>query len=278
MWARLPAERRAGQRARHPASAWYVDIRVASDDPLVPRERIRAMGFFDRLFGRRQQPQTSRTPSKQPQDGQPPDQPLTDEQAIDRYKYMLRTAPPDAIEQAHEEAFAKLTPEQRRLALEQLSAAIPEYERTGELRDDPHTLAHMATRAEVRQPGTLVNLFGRSPSASGAAYGGGVLGGFGGTLLSSIAGAFIGTMVADALFNHVAYDQGYADGARADAANDQQDGGDASDQGTADTQTMDEAGGESGAADAGGQQDWVGEYGDDLGSDLGGGDFGAGDF
>ncbi len=256
------------------------------------------MGFFDRLFGRRQppQPRESRTPFGQPQDGsQPQDQPLTDEQAIERYKYLLRTAPPAAIEQAHEEAFARLTPEQRRLALEQLSAAIPEYERTGEQRDDPRTLARLATRAEVRQPGTLVNIFGRPISPSGSAptsgaptYGspgfggyspyGGMLGGFGGSLLSSIAGAFIGTMVADSLFNHFAYDQGAADGARDDTAHDQQDGGDANanatDQGTPDTQTLGyDAGGDTGTADDGGQQDWAGADGGDLGGTDFGGDF-----
>ena len=39
--------------------------------------------------------------------------PPTDEQAIARYKYMLKTAPPETIEQAHQEAFAQLTPQQR---------------------------------------------------------------------------------------------------------------------------------------------------------------------
>ena len=34
---------------------------------------------------------------------------LTDEQAVERYRYMLRTAPPDTIEQAHEEAFSRLS-------------------------------------------------------------------------------------------------------------------------------------------------------------------------
>jgi hypothetical protein len=235
---------------------------------------MHAVGFFDRLFGRRQvpPPQVSRTPPSQPQN-QAQDQPLTDEQAIERYKYMLRTAPPDAIEQAHEEAFAKLTPEQRRLALEQLSAAIPEYERTGEQRDDPRTLARMATRAEARQPGTLVNIFG-----SGA-YGGGMMGGFGGTLLSSIAGAFIGTVVADSLFNHFAYDQGYADGARDETANDQQDSGDANESDAHDTQAMDDdASGETSAAGESGQQDWGGDDGGDLGGADFGGDFGGGDF
>ena len=48
-----------------------------------------------------------------------------DEAAIERYRYMLRTAPPETVEQAHAEAFAKLTPEQRRKVLADLSAEVP---------------------------------------------------------------------------------------------------------------------------------------------------------
>jgi hypothetical protein len=33
----------------------------------------------------------------------------SDEAAVERYRYMLRTAPPETIELAHAEAFAKLT-------------------------------------------------------------------------------------------------------------------------------------------------------------------------
>jgi hypothetical protein len=32
---------------------------------------------------------------------------MNDQQAIERYRYMLRTAPPDDIERAHEEAFQR---------------------------------------------------------------------------------------------------------------------------------------------------------------------------
>ena len=45
-----------------------------------------------------------------------------DEQAIERYRYMLNTAPPETIEQAHAEAFARLTPEQRRLVRQRMRA------------------------------------------------------------------------------------------------------------------------------------------------------------
>jgi hypothetical protein len=44
-------------------------------------------------------------------------------QAIVRYRYMLKTAPPETIEQAHAEAF-RLSPEQRSMLLRQLSADL----------------------------------------------------------------------------------------------------------------------------------------------------------
>ena len=58
---------------------------------------------------------------------------------------------PEQIEQAHAEAFAKLTPDQRQQVLAQLAAAVPAGERPRT--DDPRTLARAATRAEMRQPG-----------------------------------------------------------------------------------------------------------------------------
>jgi hypothetical protein len=48
-----------------------------------------------------------------------------DEQAIARYRYMLKTAPPETIEQAHAEAFAQLSPEQRRRVLQELAEITP---------------------------------------------------------------------------------------------------------------------------------------------------------
>ena len=50
---------------------------------------------------------------------------MNDQQAIERYRYMLRTAPPDDVERAHEEAFAKLSPEQRAVVLQQLAGHVP---------------------------------------------------------------------------------------------------------------------------------------------------------
>ena len=112
------------------------------------------MGILDKLLGRDEDPppisvQRTRANSASTGDG--------DEQAIARYRYMLNTAPPETIEQAHAEAFAKLTPEQRSMLLQELSANIPDAERSAAGvagKSDPQSLARLATRAEVRQPGT----------------------------------------------------------------------------------------------------------------------------
>ncbi|MCJ0701367.1 hypothetical protein FRIG_09515 [Frigoribacterium faeni] len=93
-----------------------------------------------------------------------------DEIAVERYRYLLRTAPPETIEQVHAEAFEKLTPEQRRLVFDELSAQASESERPRG--DDPASLAQAATRSELRQPGTLERtLGGGSPSEGQNAQG-----------------------------------------------------------------------------------------------------------
>jgi hypothetical protein len=186
------------------------------------------MGFLDRLLGRstgaESQPRQHASASSPAAPGE-----LTDEQALERYRYLVRTAPPDAIEQAHEEAFAKLTPDQRRVALRDLSTAVPEHERTGG--DDPRSLARMATRAETSRPGTVERAFGG---------GGGMLGG---TLLGSFAAAFAGSLVAQSLFSELSDEEA---GGEADAGAE----GDAGDTG-GDTGGGDFGGGDVGGGDVG---------------------------
>jgi hypothetical protein len=194
------------------------------------------MGFLDRLLGRSTGPET-RPPEDASGSSRAVSGELTDEEALERYRYLVRTAPPEAIEQAHEEAFARLTPEQRRQALQDLSAAVPEHERTGG--DDPRSLARMATRAEVNRPGTVERAFGG---------GGGMLGGMGGTLLGSFAAAFAGSLVAQSLFSELGGEEAAAEG---------------------------DSGAEGGAGDAGGDTGG-GDFGggDFGGGDFGGGDAG----
>ncbi|MFO1398450.1 MAG: hypothetical protein U1F48_15430 [Burkholderiales bacterium] len=129
-----------------------------------------------------------------------------DERAIARYRYLLQTAPPETIEQAHAEAFAQLSPEQRRRVLQDLAAAVPAGgERDAVLRagDQPASLARVATRAEVRQPGVLERIFGGAGPAGSAAPGAmpGLGGMVAGTFLSSLAGTVLGSVIAQQFFH-----------------------------------------------------------------------------
>jgi hypothetical protein len=212
------------------------------------------MGFFDRLFGRArgEQPQSYQPGGAWPgfpgpapygqRDRGPQDRPgSADEQAVRRYQYLLATAPPERIEQAHEEAFAQLTPQQRQLVLQQLATVNPS-ERPAD--DSPRSLARYATRTEMRNPGTLTRTLGTA---------GGM--GMGGMLLTTMAGAFIGTAIASEMFDN-------------DGFMDWDTGGDAG------------FGGEAAAGDIG--NDVGGDVGGDVGffggGEFGGGDFGGGDF
>ena len=123
--------------------------------------------------------------------------------AIERYRYLLRTAPPEEIERAHAEAFAALTPEQRQKVIEGLASAAPESELAA-AGDDPGRLARVATRAEMREPGTMERVYGQMPARGG--FLGGL--GFGGTFLNTLAGAFVGTAIASALFGSYGYPPG----------------------------------------------------------------------
>jgi hypothetical protein len=203
------------------------------------------MGFFDRLFGAGQ-----REPEPVRQQYVPRPQGRSDDEiAVERYRYLLRTAPPEAIEQAHEEAFSRLTPEQRRLLFQQLSAdAAPGDAPRG---DDPHSLAQSATRSELRQPGTMER------TMTGPSFGSMV----GSSLLGTVAGYFIATSLMGAFMPDMSGGEGgEAGGGGGEAGGDGDAGADYS-------------------ADAG-ASDFGGSGGDFGGGDFGGsgGDFGGGDF
>ena len=198
------------------------------------------MGFLDRLFGAPEHDEAPATSRRQP--------PNEDERAVERYRYLLRTAPPETIEQVHAEAFTRLTEQQRALVYEELSKGSGTGERP--LSSEPATLARAATRKEMRDPGSLE----RTLTGSGAVANGGPSFGamVGSSLLGTVAGYVIGSALVSAF---LPWDGGAGADASGDAGSDAgADSGDAS-------------------ADAGG--DFGG--GADFGGDFGGGDFG-GDF
>ncbi|WP_353814291.1 hypothetical protein [Agromyces sp. SYSU T00266] len=216
------------------------------------------MGFLDRLFGT--DDRTARPAPPVPQARRLSE----DELAIERYRYLLRTAPPESIEAVHAEAFAKLTPEQRQQVFRSLADQGPEGERLAS--DDPSALARAATRQELRQPGSMERAFAGAPGTTGAAQGAAGRGAgpsfgsmVGGSMLGTIAGVVVGSAIAQAILpDPSAFDAAGAADAGVDGGTDA----------GADAGSVDAAG----AGDAGG--DWGG-FGDFGG---GGGDFGGGDF
>jgi hypothetical protein len=200
------------------------------------------MDILRRLFG-------GDEPSSQAAQSRPRSREMSpDEQAVERYRYLLRTAPPETIEEAHAEAFAKLTLEQRRMVLQELNSTLTPAELAAGATSDenPRSLARLATRAEMRQPGTLERTWSGMPAGLG--MGGLMMGNF----MSTIAGVMVGSMIADAFLGNAGYDQGSIEAADASA------------------DTSGAEGGDFGAGDSG--------FGD-MGGDFGGfGDFGGGDF
>ena len=244
------------------------------------------MGFLDRLLGREPREQTpgmyqsGRTPRPQYQQG-PQYQQATDqtpaygtapvygsaastgrsedEVAIERYRYLLRTAPPERVEEAHAEAFEQLTPEQRNQVLTQLTESVPAHERATS--DEPRDLARMATRAEMRNPGTLERNFGAS---RGPGFGSML----GASMLGTIGGMVIGSAVADMMFGNSFGDPAQdfsAEEAGAEGAGAEEAGGESGEGGG---ESLEASGADAGG-DAGG--DGGGFFGGMFG---GGGDFG----
>lgn len=250
------------------------------------------MGFFDRLLGRDDTANPPGRPEYQPYRQVPEPRPShpdpipqpgqhghagaqgarsADDVAIERYRYLLQTAPPDRIEQAHHEAFQQLTPEQRQRVFTELSQSGGEQPRG----DDPQSLAQAATRAEIRQPGSMERVLGGIPSGGQGAQGGGRSGpGFGtmlgASLLGTVGGYVIGSAVMSAFLPPLLSDGG-ADAAGADAgdAGGQEAGGDASADG------FGGGTGEFGHAEPGdGGGGLFGGFFGDGGGDIGGGDLG----
>ena len=206
------------------------------------------MGFFNRLFGREDESagQHAAVPARR----------SDDEIAVERYEYLLRTAPPETIEKVHTEAFSKLTPQQRDILFEKLTAHADANERPADAA--PATLAKAATRAELQQPGTLTRTLGGS--AFGGAGGVGLGGMFATSLLGSVAGFVIGSALVSSF---MPMDSGN-DAAASDGSGSDSTGSDSTGSDSTGASGPDASGSDSGGYDSGG--------------DFGGGDFGGGDF
>ena len=170
-----------------------------------------------------------------------------DQAAIARYRYLLRTAPPERIEQVHAEAFARLTPQQRQAILAEMTRTLPPEEVPQV--DEPQAMARAATRAEMAQPGYLQNTFGRT----GVGFGGM----FAGSMLGTVAGVVVGSALADVLLGGFEHSPEAAEAAGAPP--------EATDPAAAEDGSASESAAQT---DAGG--DFVSDFGGDFMSDFGG--------
>lgn len=197
------------------------------------------MGFLDRLFGS-DEPARQAPPVPQ---NQPPRS--EDELAIERYRYLLRTAPPETIEQVHAEAFSKLTEPQRQQVLAELSAGLPAYEQPRS--SNPQDLARAATRAEYTNPGFMERTLGPQGGRQGP--------GIGSMIGSSILGTVVGYVIGSALVSSFMAPAFAADQGSQDASGDT-----AGTDGGADAGS-DGSWGYAGAGDMGGFGDFGGDFG-----------------
>lgn len=148
-----------------------------------------------------QRARPAQRPAERPQDARPgASASEADRQAIARYDYLLQTAEPQQIEQVHQEAFARLTPQQRAQIEARMREELPPHEQPRS--SDAPDLARAATRAEVSKPGVLKGLLARVGGGRGVAMGaagvgvGALAGGAlaavaGGAILSSVAGPLL---------------------------------------------------------------------------------------
>jgi len=113
------------------------------------------MGFLDRLLrGRRTSLDGASTPATGPE-------------AVARWKYLLLTAPPEALAEAHAEALGHLDRSTRSDLLHRIRAALGDLEPGAVVPAEERLLLRAAARTERRSPGFLERaLSARTPRTS----------------------------------------------------------------------------------------------------------------
>ncbi|PZR62027.1 MAG: hypothetical protein DLM71_07365 [Chloroflexi bacterium] len=137
-----------------------------------------------------------------PQDG------ITDAEAVSHYQQVAPQLPADVYQQSAQEAFSRLSPDQRAQFGQQLQQSanqqgveLPGYSGQPESLQDPGSLAQIATGLHQQQPGLLAQLLGAGGmGGAGAQAGTGAnLGSGGGLLGGGIGRAVLGGIAAMAV-------------------------------------------------------------------------------
>ena len=99
----------------------------------------------------------------------PPWAGISDQEAVNRYQQVATRLPPDMYQQSAEEAFARMSPQERQefarhlqQRSQQQGAPFPDFNRDGidDRYQDPRMLAQVTSRMEQQQPGILGQLLG----------------------------------------------------------------------------------------------------------------------
>lgn len=101
------------------------------------------MGLLDRLLRGRRTPEAGDA------------RPLTPDQAMARWRYLLGTAPPEALSEAHARGLESLGEMPRAEVMQRLRAALSALEPGAMVPSDAGVLVRAAARAERRTPGFL---------------------------------------------------------------------------------------------------------------------------
>jgi len=115
---------------------------------------------------------------------------------VDSYRYLLRTAPPRAIERGHREALRQLTLAQRRQLFRRLAQQLRDAEPSHEPELGARALARLATRVALCQPALLERALGADASGPVEPD----------SLLGALARAFTATPIAQQYLGEVDHD------------------------------------------------------------------------
>jgi hypothetical protein len=125
------------------------------------------MNFLEQLLGGQAQRNEYQDLIKRYEQGHPSEG-YTDQEVMDRYGQMASRLPRDVYKESAEEAFARLSPEEReqffdfmRQRAQQKQVTVPGLNDGATSRSaDPGSLAEVTTRAHEQQPGFLRDLLG----------------------------------------------------------------------------------------------------------------------
>ncbi len=188
----------AGAGQQQGGTDWRGIVRSAADKLTGDDRNQQAQHGHQQPYGQQQQPY-GQAPGQQQHGQQQHGAADSDQVAIAKYDYLLRTAPPEQLEQVHHDAFARLTPAQRQQIRNRLNSELPPHEH---LRDDSAGgMARAMTRGEVARPGLVRRVLGGGGSAGrgrGGAFAGGAAVGAGAMAFGGLGAAVAGGAVLSA--------------------------------------------------------------------------------